>query len=87
MLRIWCTSSDGLNLEKINYDQTSPDPGSDFYCPHDNQQLQVIDWYIPGMRNLADLKCPLCGREYYGDLQAGQALYTPLLLEKFRKSI
>jgi len=59
-----------------------PIPNSDFHCPHDNQQLQVITWYIPGMRNLADLKCLLCGREYYGDLQAGQALYTPLLLEK-----
>jgi len=37
---------------------------------------------MPGMRNLADLKCSRCGREFYGDLQAGQALYTPLLLEK-----
>ncbi|MCM3871032.1 MAG: hypothetical protein ND895_10110 [Pyrinomonadaceae bacterium] len=34
------------------------------------------------MRNLADLVCSTCGREFYGDLPAGQALYTPLLLEK-----
>jgi hypothetical protein len=34
------------------------------------------------MRNLADLRCLQCGREFYGDLRAGQALYTPMLLEK-----
>jgi len=59
-----------------------PIPEAEFHCPHDNQQLQVIGWYIPGMHNLADLRCLECGREYYGDLHAGQVLYTPLLLEK-----
>lgn len=59
-----------------------PLPETKFQCPHDNQQLIVTDWYIPGMRNLADLRCPFCGQEYYGDLPSGQALYTPLLLEK-----
>ena len=34
------------------------------------------------MRNLADLRCSVCGREFYGDLATGQALYTPMLLEK-----
>jgi hypothetical protein len=34
------------------------------------------------MRNLAQLHCGTCGREVYGDLAAGQALYTPMLLEK-----
>jgi hypothetical protein len=34
------------------------------------------------MRNLSDLLCANCGREFYGDLAAGQALYTPMLLEK-----
>jgi hypothetical protein len=37
---------------------------------------------MPGMRILADLKCEQCGREFYGDLQAGHGLYYPLLLEK-----
>lgn len=59
-----------------------PIPEAKFNCPYDNQQLQLMGWYIPGMRNLADLKCPKCGREYYGDLLTGQALYTPILLEK-----
>ena len=59
-----------------------PIPEADFHCPHDNQQLQVTGWYIPGMRNVADLKCPECGREYYGDLQAGHGLYYPQLLDK-----
>lgn len=59
-----------------------PLPEAEFHCPYDNHRLQIIGWYIPGMRNLADLRCPVCGREFYGDLPAGQALYTPLLLEK-----
>jgi hypothetical protein len=44
--------------------------------------MEVSGWHIPGMRNLADLRCSVCHREFYGDLTAGQALYTPMLLEK-----
>lgn len=51
-------------------------------CPHCRTSLSVVSWHIPGMRNLADLRCPRCAREFYGDLAAGQALYTPMLLEK-----
>ena len=51
-------------------------------CPHCRARLEVKGWHIPGMRNLADLLCERCGREFYGDLAAGQALYTPMLLEK-----
>lgn len=62
--------------------QLQPFPDANFNCPYDNQKLQVLGWYIPGMRNLAVLQCPDCKKEYYGDLLSGQALYTPLLLEK-----
>ena len=51
-------------------------------CPHCRARLSVEGWHIPGMRSLADLRCARCGREFYGDLAAGQALYTPMLLEK-----
>lgn len=51
-------------------------------CPHCGVRLEVKGWHVPGMRNLADLLCPSCGRDFYGDLAAGQALYTPMLLEK-----
>jgi hypothetical protein len=51
-------------------------------CPYCRVRLVVKGWHVPGMRNLADLLCGLCGREFYGDLAAGQALYTPMLLEK-----
>jgi hypothetical protein len=51
-------------------------------CPHCRVRLNVAGWHIPGMRNLADLRCPRCAREFYGDLASGQALYTPMLLEK-----
>jgi hypothetical protein len=55
---------------------------ADHECPHCRARLSAVGWHVPGMRNLADLRCPRCGREFYGDLAAGQALYTPMLLEK-----
>lgn len=51
-------------------------------CPYCQQRLACTGWLIPGMRNLAQLNCARCGREFYGDLRSGQALYTPMLLEK-----
>lgn len=59
-----------------------PLPDSYHDCPYCQVALKARGWYVPGMRNLADLSCERCGREFYGDLTAGQALYTPLLLEK-----
>jgi len=37
---------------------------------------------MPGMRALADLQCEICQHDYFGDLPAGQAVYTPMLLSK-----
>lgn len=51
-------------------------------CPHCQQPLEVSGWDITGMRNLAVLRCLVCSVEFYGDLAAGQALYTPMLLAK-----
>lgn len=34
------------------------------------------------MRNLADYFCSNCQSEFYGDLPAGQGIYTPILLDK-----
>lgn len=59
-----------------------PTPEARFDCPSCQTPLEPLGWYVPGMRNLADLLCRGCGREFYGDLRAGQALYTPMLLEK-----
>jgi len=59
-----------------------PATEADHECPHCRVRLRVEGWHVPGMRNLADLRCTACGREFYGDLAAGQALYTPMLLEK-----
>ncbi|MBC7929607.1 MAG: hypothetical protein H7Z38_03470, partial [Rubrivivax sp.] len=55
---------------------------ADHECPHCRVRLSVEGWHIPGMRALADLRCAHCNREFYGDLASGQALYTPMLLEK-----
>jgi hypothetical protein len=57
-------------------------PEAQHDCPHCNVSLQVRGWYIPGMRNLADLICPQCERAFYGDLPAGHGLYYPMLLEQ-----
>jgi hypothetical protein len=43
--------------------------------------LEVRGWIIPGMRNLAQLHCGRCDREFYGDLRSGQAFFTPQLLD------
>lgn len=59
-----------------------PTPEVAHDCPHCSNRLEVLGWKIPGMRALADLHCSTCQREYYGDLGMGQALYTPMLLER-----
>lgn len=59
-----------------------PIPDADHTCPYCRVRLEVKGWHIPGMRNLADPKCPQCGREFYGDLPAGHGLYYPMLLEQ-----
>jgi hypothetical protein len=58
-----------------------PTPEVDHACPHCHVTLEVRGWIIPGMRNLAQLHCGRCGREFYGDLRSGQALFTPQLLD------
>ncbi len=59
-----------------------PIPDANHDCPYCQVRLEVKGWYIPGMRNLADLKCHQCKREFYGDLPAGHGLYYPMLLER-----
>lgn len=51
-------------------------------CPNCHSTLTATDFLIPGMRNLADFQCPQCKSEFFGDLPAGQGLYTPILLDK-----
>jgi hypothetical protein len=59
-----------------------PTPDARFDCPHCRAPLAPGGWLVPGMRNLAELRCAACGREFYGDLPSGQALYTPVLLDR-----
>ena len=51
-------------------------------CPKCRSALAGEGFLITGMRNLADLRCSQCGGEFYGDLPSGQALFTPILLDK-----
>jgi hypothetical protein len=59
-----------------------PIPEIERDCPYCNIRLTPQDWHIPGMRMLADLVCPDCDREYYGDLAAGHGIFYPALLER-----
>ena len=58
-----------------------PVPQINAACPACSAGLVADGWYMPGMRPLAALGCPACGRRYYGDLPVAQALYTPMLLD------
>ncbi|MEP6903039.1 MAG: hypothetical protein ABJA66_14910 [Actinomycetota bacterium] len=51
-------------------------------CPNCHFSLTAKGFLITGMRNLADFLCLNCGGEFYGDLPAGQALFSPILLNK-----
>lgn len=51
-------------------------------CPYCRKKLTAKGFIISGMRNLADLECSECNKKFYGDLPAGQGLYTPILLDK-----
>ncbi len=59
-----------------------PIPETNHTCPHCQVSLEASGWYIPGMRNLAELKCKRCEREYYGDLPASHGIYYPMLLDR-----
>lgn len=64
-----------------------PLPPSTHDCPSCRIPLVVRDWYMPGMRKLADLHCAQCGAEYFGDLPSGWGLYHPCLLDKRSGSV
>lgn len=52
------------------------------YCLLELAQTNPPRWLITGMRSLTSLRCLRCGSDFYGDLPAGQALYTPILLDR-----
>lgn len=58
-----------------------PVPEAKFSCPNCGESLKSVDWLIPGMRNLAELHCPGCGRDFYGDMPAGHGIIYPALVD------
>ena len=42
---------------------------------------------MPGMWTVADLRCPQCGAEFWGDLPAGWGLYHPCLVDKRTREV
>ncbi len=61
--------------------QLHPIPNVSFRCPKCQVTVDVIGWYIPGMRTLAELKCIGCGRKYFGDLPVGHGMHFPMLID------
>jgi hypothetical protein len=59
-----------------------PHPEAEHDCPRCGVRMEVLGWLMPGMRALAELRCATCRSEFYGDLRTGQALYTPMLLDR-----
>lgn len=59
-----------------------PLPQCHHACPIDGSLLEEIGWLIPGMRSLADLKCPRCGRRFYGDLPVAHGMFYPMLIDR-----
>jgi hypothetical protein len=60
--------------------QLHPKPTIDYTCAKCGASNKPYDWLIPGMRNLAMVKCQSCGIEYYADLPAGHGLTYPMYL-------
>lgn len=61
--------------------QLHPRPEARLACPRCGASLAVSGWRITGMRNLAQLKCAHCNRDYFGDLATGHGLLYPMLLD------
>jgi hypothetical protein len=57
-----------------------PKPDIKYTCAKCGSQNSPHDWLIPGMRNLAIVKCESCGIQYYGDLPSGHGLTYPMYL-------
>lgn len=61
--------------------ELSPRTEASYDCPSCETALQATGWLMPGMRALAALTCPNCGRQFYGDLPSGNAVHSPCLLD------
>lgn len=61
--------------------EIAPEPEVDFDCRSCGRSLEADGWLMPGMRPLAALSCPECGREFFGDFPSGHGLDSPTLLD------
>lgn len=69
---------------KTTYDLIKIFPDIDFEasCPYDGSDLRIKRVIIPGMHCLADAVCPVCDTPFYIDLPVGQALFSPIILDR-----
>lgn len=82
-----CTTREFCDRPDHSMIDLHPVPETDHRCPDCDVELDAVDWYIPGMLMLAELACPDCGREFYGNLAAGQGLLNPAVLDKKTGSV
>jgi hypothetical protein len=59
-------------------------PSINFFscCPSDGSTLQLKSSVIPNLHCLAEAVCPTCKNQYYVDLPVGQALWSPVILNR-----
>jgi len=69
-----------LKLQGIEMIELHPKPTVEYTCAKCGAVNTPHDWLIPGMRNLAQVRCQSCGVQYYADLPAGHGLTYPMYL-------
>ncbi len=58
-----------------------PKPELSAECPGCHTGLNIRNWYMPGMRQLADGECPYCHKVFHVDLPTGHGLLYPAALD------
>jgi hypothetical protein len=59
-----------------------PSIESSIKCPSDHAILKLEAVHIPNLHCLAEASCPDCGERYYADLPVGQAIWSPVILNR-----
>ena len=62
--------------------QIHPKNDSTYICPICNNKMEILGYYIPGMRALSELTCQSCERNFFIDLPIGHAINGQIIIEK-----
>jgi len=59
-----------------------PNLGNQYSCPVCHGPVELRDFIINGMRNLVDISCPACDRNFYADIPVGHGLFYPFTIDQ-----